>query len=52
MLLAAEVMADAVITCFTHPELIAQAQDEFRQRLNGQTYVSLIPKEVSPHIIE
>ena len=52
MMLAAEVMAQAVEACFERPEIIEKAKAEFEERLAGQTYECLIPKDVKPHIIQ
>ncbi|MSA72790.1 amidohydrolase [Holdemania massiliensis] len=52
MMLAAEVMAQAVEACFEHPEIIEKAKAEFEERLAGQAYECLIPKDVKPHIIQ
>ena len=52
MMLAGEVMADAAIECFKNPEIIEQAKQEFKERLNGETYHCLIPDDVKPHIIQ
>ena len=52
MMLAGEVLADAAMECYLHPEIIEQAKEEFRTRLNGETYHCLIPDDVKPHIIK
>lgn len=50
-MLAAEVLADAAITCFEDHTIIEKAKNEFDERMNGDSYKCLIPPEVKPHIL-
>lgn len=50
--LAANVLALTGIKLFENPEIINKAKKEFDERLEGQKYECLIPKEVKPHIFE
>ncbi|SOC44148.1 M20 family metallopeptidase [Ureibacillus acetophenoni] len=43
MLYAAEIMARTAISCMENPQVIEEAKDELKKRLNGQKYTSLIP---------
>ena len=45
MLYAAELMANTAIHAAEHPAVIQAAKNELTERLNGETYVSLIPEE-------
>ena len=47
---AGEILADAAFTFHEHPELIAQAKEELRQKLHGEVYKCLIPEEIKPHV--
>ena len=49
---AGKVLAQAAIKLHTHPELIEQAKEEFKQRLGNDSYECLIPKDIKPHIID
>ena len=44
MLHAAELMANTAIAAVENPEVIEKAKQELKQRLNGESYVSLIPE--------
>jgi len=44
---AAKVMAASAVEMMASPELLAQAQEEFRQRV-GKGYDAPIPKDVFP----
>ncbi|NJN14912.1 MAG: amidohydrolase [Oscillochloris sp.] len=48
MLLAAKGMALAGIDLFTKPDLLAEAQAEFKRRKGGKPYVSPLPEGVMP----
>ncbi|MBP2171280.1 aminobenzoyl-glutamate utilization protein B [Erwinia toletana] len=48
MLLAGSVMAAAVVRALTTPELIAAAQQEHTEQLDGESYRSLLPAEAKP----
>lgn len=48
MMLAAEVLATSVVDLLQNPELIQQAQQEFKRRLGDQGYVPLISPEQQP----
>lgn len=45
MLYAAEIMANTAIAAIENPEIIEQAKQELMERLNGESYQSLIPDE-------
>jgi aminobenzoyl-glutamate utilization protein B len=45
---AAKILATSVVDLLTKPEVLVQAQAEWRDRLAGKTYHSLIPQETSP----
>lgn len=49
MLYAGEVMAESARILLENPEKIKEAWAEFRERLDGNTYECLIPKDVKPH---
>ena len=49
---AGKILAQAAIELHSHPELIEQAKEEFRQRLGTDSYECLIPNDVKPHIID
>ena len=49
MLCAGEIMAKTGLRLLTSPDLLAKAKEELASRLDGETYVSLIPPEVQPH---
>ncbi|RHW36746.1 amidohydrolase [Lysinibacillus yapensis] len=44
MLYAAEIMSRTAIHCMENPEVIDQAKQELKTRLNGEQYKSLIPE--------
>ncbi|HEU5087256.1 MAG TPA: hypothetical protein VFT99_07415, partial [Roseiflexaceae bacterium] len=48
MLLAAKAMALAGLDLMTTPELLAEAQAEFKRRKNGAAYVSPVPEGATP----
>ncbi len=48
--LAAQVLACTAQTLFEDQSLIEKAKLELQERLNGETYTCLIPKDVKPHI--
>ena len=47
MLYAAEIMAKTAITCVENPQLIEEAKNELKSRLNGEPYKTLIPDDYS-----
>ncbi len=47
--MAGKVLALAVEKILKDPSLIEQAKKELKDRLNGQKYECLIPKEIKPH---
>ena len=49
-MLAGEILSDAAINLLEHPELIQKAKEELDNRLQGETYKCLIPKDVKPHV--
>ncbi len=51
-LLASNVLALGAIKLIENPKLIEKAKVEFNEKLDGQKYECLIPKEVKPHIFE
>ncbi|WP_209121126.1 M20 family metallopeptidase [Alkalihalobacillus sp. BA299] len=48
MLLAAKTMACTAIDMLKNPELVMKAKEELQERLAGDAYRCLVPKEVSP----
>lgn len=48
MLLAGKAMACTAISALENPELLDNAKKELAERLDGETYTSLIPKELTP----
>ena len=48
MLLAGKTIASTAITAIENPELIEQAKNELKERLNGEHYVALIPEDLMP----
>jgi aminobenzoyl-glutamate utilization protein B len=48
MLLAGKTIASTAITAIENPEVIEQAKNELKERLNGEHYVALIPEELMP----
>jgi aminobenzoyl-glutamate utilization protein B len=48
MLLAGKAMACTAISAIENPELLEKAKKELVERLEGETYESLIPKELTP----
>lgn len=48
MLLAGKVMAASAIDLFLNPDKIEAAKEEHKERLNGQTYETLMPDGVEP----
>lgn len=50
MKLAGEVLCDVAIKLNENPELIEKAKEEFKKKLKGNKYESLIPLDVKPHI--
>lgn len=49
---AGQILAQAAIEFHQHPELIAQAKEEFHTRLGNSTYQCLIPNDVKPHLMD
>ncbi|QGG52253.1 M20 family metallopeptidase [Lysinibacillus pakistanensis] len=48
MLQAAKIMACTAIECIHNPALIEEAKKEWEERLDGETYASLIPEGTKP----
>ncbi|MGE7840966.1 M20 family metallopeptidase [Lysinibacillus sp. NPDC093712] len=48
MLQAAKIMACTAVELINNPALIAEAKKEWMERLDGETYVSLIPEGTNP----
>ncbi|MFJ5765795.1 M20 family metallopeptidase [Lysinibacillus sp. NPDC093210] len=48
MLQAAKIMACTAVELINNPALIAEAKKEWKERLDGETYVSLIPEGTMP----
>ena len=48
MLLAGKAMACTAISALENPELLDNAKKELAERLDGETYTSLIPKDLTP----
>lgn len=48
MLQAANIMACTAVELINNPTLIAEAKKEWKERLDGETYVSLIPEGTMP----
>ncbi|MFJ7405415.1 MULTISPECIES: M20 family metallopeptidase [unclassified Lysinibacillus] len=48
MLQAAKIMACTAVELINNPALIAEAKKEWKERLDGETYVSLIPEGTNP----
>ena len=48
MLQAANIMACTAVELINNPALIAEAKKEWKERLDGETYVSLIPEGTMP----
>lgn len=48
MLLAGKAIACTAIAAIENPELLEKAKNELAERLEGETYESLIPKELTP----
>lgn len=48
MLQAAKIMACTAIECIYNPALIEEAKKEWEERLDGETYASLIPEGIKP----
>ncbi|MFJ5768745.1 M20 family metallopeptidase [Psychrobacillus sp. NPDC093180] len=48
MLLAGKAIACTAITALQKPELLENAKKELAERLDGETYTALIPKELTP----
>jgi aminobenzoyl-glutamate utilization protein B len=48
MLQAAKIMACTAVELINNPALIAEAKNEWKERLDGETYVSLIPEGTNP----
>lgn len=51
MLIAGKVLARTALNVFLHPEVIAEAKNELKQTLGDERYVSPIPPEVKPKIL-
>lgn len=51
MLLAGKAMASTAISAFRNQEIIEKAKAELKERLNGEEYEALIPKELKPPMI-
>lgn len=45
MLYAADIMARTALHCMENPEIIEEAKQELKTRLNGEQYISLIPEK-------
>ena len=52
MLKAGEVLARTGLILLERPEILEKAMQELRDRLNGETYQSLIPDGVEPHYFD
>lgn len=50
-LLAGKAMASTAISALLNPEIIEKAKIELKERLNGEVYEALIPKELEPPIM-
>ncbi|PJN90456.1 hypothetical protein [Bacillus sp. mrc49] len=50
-LLAGKTMASTAISALLNPEIIEKAKMELKERLNGEVYEALIPKELEPPIM-
>lgn len=48
MLQAAKIMACAAVELINNPALIEEAKKEWKDRLDGEAYVSLIPEGTKP----
>ena len=48
MLQAGKVIAATAIEVMENPEILAQAKAEHQERLDGETYLSLIPDQQEP----
>ncbi len=48
MLYAAKVIAGSAVDLLEEPALLARAAEEFRKRLNGETYICDIPADAKP----
>lgn len=48
MLLAGKALASTAITAIGNPSIIEKAKAELQERLDGETYEALIPKELQP----
>jgi aminobenzoyl-glutamate utilization protein B len=49
MLLAAKALALTGLDLLTRPDLLAEAQAEFKRKKNGKPYVSPVPEGTVPH---
>ena len=49
---AGKVIGSTAIDLIDHPELVAEAQAEFNRRTNGVKYVSLLPADNQPPVVE
>lgn len=45
---AARIIATSAVDIITQPEIIKEAKEEFRQRLNGKKYQCLVPEKIDP----
>lgn len=52
MIYAAKVLACTAADLFNDPEIIRKASEEFRERLDGKSYLCPIPADAPPYIIE
>ncbi|MBR0399427.1 MAG: amidohydrolase [Mogibacterium sp.] len=49
---AAKILACTVADLFSDPEIIKKAAEEFKERLDGESYICPIPADAPPYIIE
>ncbi len=47
---AGKIIADTAVTLLENNNLIDKAKEELKEKLNGETYECLIPKDVAPHV--
>jgi len=48
LLFASKVIAATALDLLTKPDLLKKVQDEFKDRLNGRTYISPLPADLKP----
>ena len=51
MLKAAEILAMACEKVYEDPSIITKAKEEFKERLDGETYECMIPDGIAPHVL-